>query len=92
MSDVVNVWDDEKVRAAYWAMHTLPTPPGVVAASKAGADLGRRRVEADWPDLSRDEKRLEARYQRLIGEHDRLVLDAYRAAKAAPTHPNGAPQ
>ncbi len=91
MSDVVNVWDDEKVRAAYWAMHTLPTPPGVVAASKAGADLVRRRVEADWPDLSRDERRLEARYERVIAAHDQLVLDAYRAAKAAPPPTNGAP-
>lgn len=84
MDDLSNVWEDEGVRAAYWAIQHHPTPPEVLAAMKAQADFTKRRVEQGWPELSRDEKRLAARYDRVIADHHAEVLAAYRAAKAAP--------
>jgi len=83
MTDLMNPMADESVQAAYWAMHHLPTPPEVEQAIKADSDLNRRRIDAGWPELSRDERRLSDRYRKVIEAHESKVLDAYRT-KAAP--------
>ena len=94
MSESVSIFDDEQVRAAYWAMHRLPPSPEYLHAIKASGDLVQRRSAKDWPDLSRDERRLSDRYDRIIAAHDAQVLEAYREdvhdAKAAPTTTTGA--
>lgn len=69
---------DEELAALHWAMHHRPPPEHVMKAHQAQADLWTRIKSEPYRPLTRDEKRLDRRYQSIHDTYVADVLDAYR--------------
>lgn len=85
MPDLLTDDDTEFLRAAHWAHRERhDEPQEVQVARKADHDLVARRARDGWRKPTRDERRLAGHYRSVVLDHEHRVVDAYRAATAAP--------
>lgn len=69
---------DEQLAALHWAIRHMPPSEQVKQANQASQDLHGRLVADGYRSMSRDEARLERRYESISDSYRAQVLEAYR--------------